>query len=269
MKHLSRFLPAALGILAVFSFVACSDDARAEASKKNSSAMSNSASVTVRDYAKDRSLAPATAQPKVVKTDAEWRKILSPEAFQVARGKGTERPFCGVFYDNHQVGTYDCACCGLPLFRSDAKFDSGTGWPSFFQPIAKENVTFIEDGSHGMKRTEILCTRCDGHLGHVFEDGPQIIEKHQSASRLDDQGGPTVITGSPSLFLGFTGSAGGPPAHCRSATFAAVKWRRRLASDPSVSTGGKMPPPLYLAALVRAGRPRFRYSIRQYGMNKM
>lgn len=151
----------------------CSEEAKADPQKTSSMPNNASNTVTVRDYAKDRSLAPATTQSKVVKTDAEWRKILSPEAFQVARGKGTERPFCGVFYDNHQVGTYDCACCGLPLFRSDAKFDSGTGWPSFFQPIAKENVAFIEDRSHGMTRTEILCTRCDGHLGHVFEDGPK------------------------------------------------------------------------------------------------
>lgn len=129
--------------------------------------------VVVRVLDKDGKLAPAAPTPKVVKTDAEWKKQLSAEAYFVARGKGTERPFCGAFYDNHQVGTYNCVCCGLPLFRSDAKFDSGTGWPSFFQPIAKENVSFISDRSHGMVRTEILCTRCDCHLGHVFEDGPK------------------------------------------------------------------------------------------------
>ncbi len=129
--------------------------------------------VTVRDYAKDRTLGPAAKQPKVVKTDAEWRKQLSPEAYRVARGKDTERPFCGAFYDNHEKGVYECVCCRLPLFRSDAKFDSGTGWPSFFQPVAQENITCIEDRSHRMVRTEILCTRCDCHLGHVFEDGPK------------------------------------------------------------------------------------------------
>lgn len=130
--------------------------------------------VIVRDYARDgRTLAPAEAQPKVVKTDAEWRRLLSAEAFPVARGKGTERPFCGAFYDHHQKGDYRCVCCGLPLFRSDAKFDSGTGWPSFFQPVAKENIACVEDRSHGMVRTEILCRRCDCHLGHVFEDGPK------------------------------------------------------------------------------------------------
>lgn len=135
-------------------------------------ASSSSSPVTVRAFAADGSLGPATAMPKVVKSDAEWREQLAPEAYFVARGKGTERPFCGVFLDNHRDGTYVCVCCALPLFRSDAKFDSGTGWPSFFRPVAEENVTFIEDRSHGMKRTEILCTRCDGHLGHVFDDGP-------------------------------------------------------------------------------------------------
>jgi methionine-R-sulfoxide reductase len=109
---------------------------------------------------------------RVVKTDAEWRQQLTPQQFQVARGKGTERPFCGTLLDNKRQGVYSCVCCGLPLFASDAKFNSGTGWPSFFQPVAEENVATIVDRSHGMVRTEILCARCDCHLGHVFEDGP-------------------------------------------------------------------------------------------------
>lgn len=108
----------------------------------------------------------------VVKTDAEWRARLTPEQFQIARGKGTERPFCGTLLDNKRQGVYSCLCCGLPLFRSDAKFNSGTGWPSFFQPVADENVRTHEDRSHGMVRVEILCARCDAHLGHLFEDGP-------------------------------------------------------------------------------------------------
>jgi methionine-R-sulfoxide reductase len=108
----------------------------------------------------------------ITKTDAEWRAQLTPEQFQIARGKGTERPFCGTLLDNKKEGVYTCICCGLPLFTSGAKFNSGTGWPSFFQPVAEENVITNLDRSHGMVRTEILCSRCDAHLGHVFEDGP-------------------------------------------------------------------------------------------------
>jgi len=110
---------------------------------------------------------------KVVKTDEEWRKQLTKEQYQVARGKGTEPAFCGAFYDHKKPGIYSCVCCGLPLFSSQSKFDSGTGWPSFFAPVAEENVVNKEDLSHGTRRTEILCARCDAHLGHVFDDGPR------------------------------------------------------------------------------------------------
>jgi methionine-R-sulfoxide reductase len=112
-------------------------------------------------------------QVPVVKTDAEWQAQLTPRQFAIARGKGTERAFCGTLLDNKREGVYACVCCGLPLFASDSKFNSGTGWPSFFQPVAAENVTTEEDTSYGMRRLEILCARCGAHLGHVFEDGPR------------------------------------------------------------------------------------------------
>jgi methionine-R-sulfoxide reductase len=116
---------------------------------------------------------PAQRMDKILKTDAEWREQLGDgEVYRVTRRQGTERPFCGAFHDTKEPGTYYCVCCDLPLYRADAKFDSGTGWPSFFQPVAAENVVTEKDFSHGMVREEILCARCDAHLGHVFPDGP-------------------------------------------------------------------------------------------------
>jgi peptide-methionine (R)-S-oxide reductase len=109
---------------------------------------------------------------KVVKTEAEWEKILTPMQFYVLRKKGTERAFTGELWNHHGNGVYVCAGCGLELFSSKTKFDSGTGWPSFYKPIAKENVADEVDNSHGMRRIEVLCNRCDSHLGHVFDDGP-------------------------------------------------------------------------------------------------
>jgi len=109
---------------------------------------------------------------KIVKDDADWQKELTPEEFAVARKKGTERAFTGRYWNNHEPGMYRCVCCGNALFRSQEKFDSGTGWPSFWAPAAEENVETETDNSLFMRRTEVLCSKCDAHLGHVFEDGP-------------------------------------------------------------------------------------------------
>lgn len=110
---------------------------------------------------------------KVRKTDEEWRQELTPEQYRVARQKGTERPFTGELLNVKDSGTYRCACCGQELFSSETKFESGSGWPSFYAPVEQDVVETDEDTSHGMRRTEALCSRCDAHLGHVFPDGPQ------------------------------------------------------------------------------------------------
>lgn len=132
----------------------------------------NASTVAVRLIGPDGKPGPVTQVPRVVKTDAEWEKHLGPAAYRVLRAKGTEAPFCGNLLDNHKEGVYFCEGCDLPLFSSGSKFHSGTGWPSFYQPYAPENIAEIKDASLGMVRTEILCARCGGHLGHVFNDGP-------------------------------------------------------------------------------------------------
>jgi len=164
MQGRNKFIAASLIALAAI--------AAAHWAKGSDSMKADASTVTVRLLDKDGKLTEPQTVARVVKTDAEWRKQLTEEQYEVARDHGTERAFCGIFHDNHKTGVYSCVCCELPLFKSGSKFDSGTGWPSFFEPIAKENVIEKRDISYGMIRTEILCARCDAHLGHVFEDGP-------------------------------------------------------------------------------------------------
>lgn len=110
---------------------------------------------------------------KVKKTDEEWRSKLTDQQYHVTRLKGTERPFTGQLLDNKEIGVYKCVCCGAELFESDTKYDSGSGWPSFYRPSKEENVKEETDNSHGVERVEVLCSKCDAHLGHVFPDGPE------------------------------------------------------------------------------------------------
>lgn len=110
---------------------------------------------------------------KIEKTPQEWKEILTPDQFEVCINKGTEPPFSGKYYKNKEKGTYKCVCCGEPLFTSDTKYDSGSGWPSFWQPLSDEKIEYISDNAYGMIRTEVNCKKCGAHLGHVFDDGPK------------------------------------------------------------------------------------------------
>lgn len=118
-------------------------------------------------------MADDVSQQKVLRSEEEWRKELTPEQYRVMRQHGTERAFTGPYWDEKRPGLYECAACGTPLFSSDTKYDSGSGWPSFFQPLDPAVLKNVEDQSHGMHRVEVRCARCDGHLGHVFPDGPR------------------------------------------------------------------------------------------------
>ena len=134
--------------------------------------ISEKKSVNMDTVKKNNPVYSTSNKAKVEMTDEEWKKILPADVYQIARQKGTERPYTSIFDNFKETGTFYCAACGNPLFKSDAKFDSGCGWPSFYEPINKESIIYTPDNTHGMSRTETQCGRCKAHLGHVFEDGP-------------------------------------------------------------------------------------------------
>jgi methionine-R-sulfoxide reductase len=171
MRHTMLLLGAAL--LPVLGWWGWQAARGAAGDPKSTQPKAKATMVSVEVFNPEGKLVGPLEMPKVVKTDAEWRKLLTPEQYRITRKAGTEPAFCGNLLDNKKKGVYCCVCCGLPLFSSEAKFNSGTGWPSFFAPIGKYNVTQKIDRSYGMVRMEINCARCDAHLGHVFDDGPR------------------------------------------------------------------------------------------------
>ena len=156
----------------VSSALACAAFAIGCTRRSEAAAMGPTKQVTLLEFSDGGKRLRSVHVDKLVKPDAKWRQQLSPLAFEVTRRAGTERAFTGEYWNNHAKGLYRCICCGTALFDSATKFESGTGWPSFWQPIARENVLESRDSTFGMARTAISCTRCDAHLGHVFDDGP-------------------------------------------------------------------------------------------------
>ena len=152
----------------VFAIIACSSG---ESNPRQPENTARAGRVSVRLYSVEKK--GYVMEDRVVKSETEWRNQLTPEQYHVTREKGTERAYTGSTWNNHEKGIYKCVCCGNDLFSSEHKYESGTGWPSFWQPIAKENVSTRSDNSFFMKRTEVVCSRCDAHLGHVFDDGPK------------------------------------------------------------------------------------------------
>ena len=166
--NLTAVLGTCIFMIIVSAITACEVSGQKQDRKTNAGEVAKSEQIRV--YSVERGGYYMTE--KVVKTEDEWRKQLTAEQFYVTRKKGTEKPYANAWWNNHEKGIYRCVCCDLDLFSSETKYESGTGWPSFWQPVAPENITTKPDNSLFVRRTEILCSRCDAHLGHVFEDGP-------------------------------------------------------------------------------------------------
>lgn len=163
------FLIAAAGAVTVAGFAAW----RSPFASAAGAITSTPGNVTIIQFSDEGKPTGKVTIPRVIRSDAEWKQKLAPISFEVARRAGTERPYSGSTWNNHDRGFYRCICCDNAVFSSDTKFESGTGWPSFWQPIAKENIVEIHDMSLGMERTAVSCRECDAHLGHVFDDGPR------------------------------------------------------------------------------------------------